>query len=97
MESVKEFQSVLLDVIKQLVDHPEKVTTWLEPTKDGQGTVVTFDTKGQNRFIAGKQGKLSESLINIVKAWSGKNQHTLMLVFTEDEGGLSYGENSNHG
>ena len=84
-QTTETFKEALLEVIKHIVDRPDDVSAWVQPE---QTKVTIFvDTKGQNRFLVGKNGVIAASLVALVSAWSGRIRATIHLILTEPEGG----------
>ena len=78
-------QKFVEDVVKAIVDSPEKVTT--ERTIDEMGVLIklTVDPSDMGKVI-GKEGKTAKSIRTLLRVLGAKNNARVNLKIVEPEG-----------
>ena len=78
-------QKFVEDVVKAIVDNPDKVTT--ERTIDEMGVLIqlTVDPEDMGKVI-GKEGKTAKSIRTLLRVLGAKNNARVNLKIVEPEG-----------
>jgi len=81
-------QKFVEDVVKAIVDMPEKVST--ERTIDERGVLIklTVDPEDMGKII-GKEGKTAKSIRTLLRVLGAKNNARVNLKIVEPEGSVS--------
>ncbi|MEI6498968.1 MAG: KH domain-containing protein [bacterium] len=81
-------QQFVEDVVKAIVDMPEKVST--ERTIDERGVLIklTVDPEDMGKII-GKEGKTAKSIRTLLRVLGAKNNARVNLKIVEPEGSVS--------
>ena len=81
-----EAESIFLsNIIKEVVDNPDKVEVTQSTDKMGVKLILKVDSSDMSKII-GSKGKMATALRTIIHAYGGKNESRIGLVIDEPEG-----------
>jgi len=73
-------------VVKEIVDHPEAVTT--ERTVDERGVLITLTVHAEDMGkLIGKEGRTAKAVRTLLRVIGAKNNSRVNLKIAEPEGG----------
>ena len=70
-------------IVERLVNDKESFSVWMNEVENGEQVITVFVAKQDMGKVIGKNGKIAQSIRNIVKTASSKGQGKYFVKFEE--------------